>query len=175
MGKTSAENYRSRCDAIISRFKKEESIIGVEVGVQNGRMATRMMGYEKVVEYWCVDPWRAYDGYEKTSVRTHKYIFHNFLQRAALFTEKVRILTVSSVVAAGIFKPETFDFVFIDGNHEYPYVGEDILVWGPLVKYGGWLCGHDYDRKGCEGVKQAVDEIFPNVVIGTNNIWMIQI
>ena len=167
-------NYKLRCAAIREKFNGHENLVGAEIGVQGGRMATRMLGWKSLKDYWCIDPWRAYDGYEKYP-ESHAVFLHNFLNRAALFADRVRILTLPSTVAANIFKPETFDFVFIDGNHAYPSVGEDILAWGPLVKRDGWLCGHDYGRVGCEGVKMAVDEIFPTQVeLGPDYTWFVQ-
>lgn len=57
---------------------------------------------------------------------------------------------------------DIFDFVFIDGDHEYNAVKRDIEMYSQLVKSGGWVVGHDYYE--CEsihpGVKRAVDETF---------------
>ena len=36
------------------------------------------------------------------------------------------------------------DLVFLDAEHTYEAVSEDIRVWLPHVKTGGILCGHDY-------------------------------
>lgn len=49
------------------------------------------------------------------------------------------------------------DFVFIDGNHAYEYVKNDILNYWPKVKTGGFLGGHDY-IDGHKEVRRAVDE-----------------
>ena len=54
-----------------------------------------------------------------------------------------------------------FDFVFIDANHSYEAVREDVAAWAPKVRSGGIVSGHDYypgkSYKQC-GVIQAVDE-----------------
>jgi hypothetical protein len=36
------------------------------------------------------------------------------------------------------------DFCFIDENHSYKSVREDVLMWLPKIKKGGILAGHDY-------------------------------
>jgi hypothetical protein len=36
------------------------------------------------------------------------------------------------------------DFIYIDANHAYDFVKEDIECWYPKVKPGGWVMGHDY-------------------------------
>jgi predicted O-methyltransferase YrrM len=42
------------------------------------------------------------------------------------------------------FAPETLDFVYIDANHDYSHVLEDIEAWAKIVKPGGIVSGHDY-------------------------------
>jgi predicted O-methyltransferase YrrM len=58
--------------------------------------------------------------------------------------------------------PEILDFVFIDANHSYAAVTEDLMHWTPAVKSGGLVAGHDYNGVGDQthhfGVKRAVDE-----------------
>lgn len=48
--------------------------------------------------------------------------------------------------------------VFIDANHSYEAVRDDIEAWWPKVKAGGLLCGHDYHS--FDGVKTAVEHHF---------------
>ena len=88
------------------------------------------------------------------------------------------ILNMSSLQAAEIIKDETFDLVFIDADHSYGGVKEDIAAWMPKVKPGGWLGGHDYrnidPRFG--GVDQAVNEAFPDgVEVDKNYTWWVKI
>jgi hypothetical protein len=53
------------------------------------------------------------------------------------------------------------DFVFIDAAHSYEAVRDDIRLWAPKVREGGWLGGHDY-HPSWPGVVRAVDEAFRN-------------
>ncbi len=40
------------------------------------------------------------------------------------------------------------DFVYIDGDHSYEGVLADIDAWWPLIRSGGFLCGHDWVPDG---------------------------
>lgn len=51
------------------------------------------------------------------------------------------------------------DMIFVDGDHEYEMVKEDIELWRPMLAEGGLLCGHDYPWPG---VCKAVAELVPN-------------
>jgi predicted O-methyltransferase YrrM len=63
------------------------------------------------------------------------------------------------------FDDNTFDMIYLDGDHEYKGVVKDLEVAYQKIKPNGWLMGHDYEmnmkkaKTSCHfGVKQAVDE-----------------
>lgn len=75
----------------------------------------------------------------------------------------VSILKLPSVEAAASFEDNYFDWVYIDGNHIYEAVAQDLEAWLPKIKKGGFLCGHDYSdtestRKKGDGVFAAVND-----------------
>lgn len=45
--------------------------------------------------------------------------------------------------ASRILAGQKFDFLFIDGDHEYDGVLEDLIQWYPLVRPGGLIAFHD--------------------------------
>ena len=52
---------------------------------------------------------------------------------------------------------ESLDFVYIDADHRFDYVMEDIITWSRKVRPGGIVSGHDYFRFRNTGVVPAVD------------------
>ena len=68
---------------------------------------------------------------------------------------------------------EPIDMVFIDANHEYHAVMQDIDAAIKLLKPGGLLCGHDYARTD-PGVIQAVEERFPHKRVYCS-IWSVYV
>jgi predicted O-methyltransferase YrrM len=89
------------------------------------------------------------------------------------FPGRVRALQMTSVEAAAETRNESLDFVFIDANHAYDYIKQDINVWLPKVKPGGLICGDDYIDKPNYGVIQAVKERFGKnfKVARKQNMW----
>lgn len=65
-----------------------------------------------------------------------------------------------------------FDFVFIDGDHSYKCVKQDIELWSPKIASGGIISGHDFGV--WPGVRQAVVERFGNSFGLCNSIWYVR-
>jgi len=70
-----------------------------------------------------------------------------------------------SSTSLSTFEDDTFDMLYIDGDHSYEGVRKDLEQAYKKVKPGGWIMGHDYEMnmnkaktKYDFGVKKAVDE-----------------
>lgn len=85
--------------------------------------------------------------------------------------ENVVVIRKPSHQAAVLLSGMDFDMVFIDGDHDYQTVKDDIAWWSPLIHSGGILCGHDY--RDAPGVEQAVlDAKLPNLeIVDNTSIW----
>ena len=99
----------------------------------------------------------------------------------------VTIIEGDSAKKSNYFKDKEVDFVFIDGDHRYSQVKEDIMSWFPKIKTGGTMAGHDYtgklfsekhieqDTEGGgwihHGVNKAVSESFSSIIIFPDTIW----
>jgi len=81
-------------------------------------------------------------------------------QRVVSSFPGAQLLRMTSAHAAELLSGQEFDFVYIDANHTYESVLEDIRLWLPLVKADGIIAGHDYNPVDFPGVIQAVNEVF---------------
>jgi len=68
---------------------------------------------------------------------------------------------------------QLINIVYIDALHTYAAVKDDIKVWWPKIKPGGFLAGHDYHSKW-PGVIQAVDEFRKPDCIFCDTSWIIR-
>jgi len=57
------------------------------------------------------------------------------------------------------YVPDKVSFVYIDGNHKYNAVKEDIKNYLPKIISGGFIGGHDYQNSGNIEVEPAVNEL----------------
>lgn len=76
----------------------------------------------------------------------------------------LRILDGRTNDMAASVSLDSMDFVFIDADHSYEAVKDDIAHWCGKVRPGGWVGGHDYHQRKFPGVVKAVDEAFGNSV-----------
>ena len=58
------------------------------------------------------------------------------------------------------------DFVFIDGAHDYESMKKDIQACKRILRPGGIICGHDFDR-WCTVIGL---QKYPHLQIGPDNI-----
>ncbi len=130
----------------------------VEVGVWQGRslcfLAEVALAIGKRCQIYGVDPFRNFvavdRGYPRElreTVRNHSWLHlaaANLHEQGVL--DYVNLLQLRSLQAARIFERESLDFVWIDGAHDYETVRADIAAWWPLIKRGGILAGHDYNK-----------------------------
>ena len=121
---------------------------GVEIGTDQGEFAEVLLKTIPNLHLACVDPWKAeaYErGYQPESNEKQEYFdkrFQETLDRLNLW--KPMIYRMTSMEALKDFPDNSLDFVYIDGNHDFLNVTQDIHYWLKKVKPGGIISGHDY-------------------------------
>ena len=158
--------FNSRNDQIppirIKRFKREDLSfllaelglnVGAEVGVAQAIHALQMFEANPLLRLLCVDPYTKY--HWKHSQDLHEEHFQEAQDK--LEDYDATFIRKTSMEAAKDVPDNSLDFVYIDGNHEFDYVMQDLIEWGKKVKPGGIISGHDYYRFRRAGVVDAVD------------------
>lgn len=123
--------------SLLQRVRGKAPII-VEIGSHKGCSASIIGEYikERKGYLFCVDPWPEAD------------ILLTFMlnMKALHLQDYIHPLVMESKLASTIFKDEMLEMVFIDGNHYYKSVMEDIKLWYTKIKHLGIMCGHDCDK-----------------------------
>ena len=73
---------------------------------------------------------------------------------------QVGVVRATSADGPALLEGRQPDVVFLDGSHTYPAIKADIRIWWPLLKVGGFLCGHDA-HPDYPGVLNAVNRYLP--------------
>jgi hypothetical protein len=124
-------------------FKDLGFKVGAEVGVFDGIYSEMLCRANPELKLYAVDKWEKYP------------IFHNFHRQYhynnAYETAKKRLTGLNCEIikewsqdAVGRFEDESLDFVFIDANHDFRHITEDLDSWSKKVRVGGIISGHDF-------------------------------
>ena len=77
---------------------------------------------------------------------------------------------------ASKFDNRSFDFIYIDGSHDYKIVEADIRLYKLKVRKGGYLAGHDFTPEW-PGVMRAIRENIDlaKLVRFKDSSWLVQL
>ncbi len=165
--------YPNLYSSFVNRLKNNSII--VEVGTWKGKSAAyigvEILNSKKNITLYCVDTWLGnplngqVDGSETDS------LYNLFLSNIQPVKDIIIPIRKTSTEAVKQFNNESIDVVFIDADHSYEAVKNDIKLWEPKVKKSGILAGHDYHHYD---VKQAVNEFTKDKSLQTQEgcwIW----
>jgi len=142
-----------------------------EIGVWQGEFSEKILSNVAPADLHLIDPWRyvADDRYERARYggkaggqaemdAAYEHVVRRFARPIARGI--VTLHRKTSERAALMFADAYFDWVYVDGNHLYEFVRQDLELFEPKVKPGGLIAGDDYGRTGWwdDGVTRAVDE-----------------
>ncbi|MDY6781615.1 MAG: class I SAM-dependent methyltransferase [Cyanobacteriota bacterium] len=146
--------------------------VGAEIGVHKGGFSKQILRIVNPQKLHLIDPWKheeantykdAWYGGKVTGGQSDMDARHEAV-RAKFETE---IDSGQIVIHRGYsnemlqkFDNESLDWVYIDGNHLYEFVKQDLELGFQKTKLGGYITGDDYTTGGWwqGGVKKAVDE-----------------
>lgn len=153
---------------VLERMKKDS--ICAEIGVYTGDYSQEILSVVNPSRLHLIDPWK-YQEDERyaTSLygggigkdQANMDSIYNAVR--AKFVNEIKSGVVSthrlpSEQAAALFMDEYFDWVYIDGDHQYECVKRDLENFYPKLKGGGFLICDDYDSRGWwgDGILNAV-------------------
>ena len=133
-----------------------------EIGVFKGEFSDILLGKLKPTELHLIDIFEGEmcsgdkDGNNIVWVNLdHEY---NKLLEKYEKNEIVKLHKGKSFDILNKFQNNYFDLIYIDGDHSYNGVKNDLNIAFDKTKQNGYICGHDYTTEMFEGVVRAVNE-----------------
>lgn len=130
------------------RFMREyfhnKELVGAEIGVLRGANTLNLFRHLNIKKIYLIDPYMLYpgiDGPQKVSMeKTFNYA------KQALYRYRDKCVFVKKLSNDAVDDvPNNLDFIYIDGNHLYRYVKNDLSLYYPKVSKRGVVSGHDFD------------------------------
>jgi predicted O-methyltransferase YrrM len=149
--KVPIDKYRGLCGL----FSELGFKVGAEIGVCKGMYSKWLSVKIRGLKLFCVDPYKSYKEYsEYLDQNEMDSLYKQAQQRLAKFN--CEFVKKFSMDAVKDFNDNSLDFVYIDANHAFEFVVNDIAEWSKKVKPGGIVSGHDYSGYMFQ-VREAVD------------------
>lgn len=123
----------------------KRNVVGLEIGVCRGENIVYFLeNTDKIEKIICIDPYLPYDDWNgqitKEDVeRSYQITLENFLPHK----NRIELHKDTSDKCVSKFYDEHFDYIFIDGDHSYKGVFEDMSNYYSKLKQGGIFSGHD--------------------------------
>ena len=140
--------------------KNKRPLLAAEIGVRSGENMLAMLQEMNLRALFLVDPYLPYDDGGCYQTKEMQDINRaNMLYRASGYFERIVLFFQKSHQAVRLIPDKYFDYVYIDGSHDYEDVKLDLELWLNKIKEGGILAGHDYNSiVAWPGVTKAIDE-----------------
>jgi len=155
----SDRNYEKGLRVLASYLPK--NTVMAEIGSYTGESTSIFLDSGNIKTLYAIDPWTQWSWEQEYDATCYT----NFEQVENLFDKRVKgdprlVKLKMTINEAKEYMPPQLDFIYIDGNHDYEPVKNDIIESLKLIKPGGIIAGHDYNALG---VRQAVDELLGRV------------
>lgn len=120
----------------------------VEIGCAYANLAKYLLEHTQLEKLISIDPYKAYHQMPWLSTQEHYDTLHDFvIEKMVKHIGRWRLIVDTSDGALdelNLFcNSQSFDMVFIDGDHTYEAVKNDIANYVGVLKPGGILSGHD--------------------------------
>jgi hypothetical protein len=122
-------------------FKDQGYKVGAEIGVYFGHFSETLC--KAGLKLYAIDPWKIYGDYNNPRGQAREDVQYEGA-KARLASYDCTIIRKTSMEALADIPDGSLDFVYIDANHMFPYVAQDIYFWEKKVRKGGCVSGHDF-------------------------------
>ncbi len=127
----------------------DRNITYLEIGARYGDSTKFIIDNFNVDKTYIIDPYESYDDYKSYGFNdiiknSEDLYFGSIKEKFSSYNVEFIREYSNSLNAINKIEDNSIDLCFIDGNHEYQYVYDDIKNYLPKIKKGGIICGDDY-------------------------------
>lgn len=132
---------------------KEPGMLVAEIGCYDGGTSRHaivpvheMQGTYIAVDWFkgtLVPNWESCN--DEHCYKPNKNVRKDFERNLTGFESCYKIIESTTEEASLLFDDESLDICFIDADHSYRSISQDLDLYLPKVKRGGIICGHDFD------------------------------
>jgi predicted O-methyltransferase YrrM len=142
---------------VLALVERHRPMVTVELGSWRGASAIALA---RLVRQWrgevfCVDTWMG----TAADVPGGPLMLAECARsaRLACVSGSIRFINATTLDAATWWTLPV-DFLYVDADHSYQSVRDDLAAWVPHVRAGGLIAGDDYESTVFPGVTRAWDE-----------------
>jgi predicted O-methyltransferase YrrM len=156
---STAQGLKDLCNTVYDILGDNLQII--EIGSYCGSSATIISNKFVNSTINCVDMWEKYvedcSTYDLDRQELELKEAESIFDKVTSSKKNIVKNKTSSLEFCKTIPDKSIDFIYIDGNHQYSSVKEDLIAWIPKIKNGGIVSGHDH---GWISVSRALSEVF---------------
>jgi len=138
--------------------------VGAEIGVWQGQFTNYLIEKVNPKMLHLIDPWVWRKGFKRWKFKGEKIVdqmvvdkIYKFICNTYGVNSNVTVHRERSEVIYNIFPDEYFDWIYIDGDHSFDSVYNDMKNYYPKVKTGGLIIGDDFRIRGAR-VRRALEK-----------------
>jgi hypothetical protein len=132
---------------LASLFSELKFKTGAEVGVDRGAFSEILCQSNPELKLYSIDSWSTFsfeDPLNSSPGMQDQFDRHYKSAKRKLSKYNCTIIKKESLDAVQDFSDNSLDFVYIDSNHSFINIAQDLYRWEKKVRVGGIVAGHDY-------------------------------
>ena len=120
----------------------DKNLIGVEIGVYKGGNSRNILDNLNIELLYSIDPYIAWKGDHFHNQGDYNLWYKVARNKLRKYNNSILIRDYSKNAIEQI--PDNLDFIYIDGDHTYKGIKNDVELYYGKVKSGGIIGGHDF-------------------------------
>lgn len=165
-------NQPENTEFLIPLIEQRGYSSGIEIGVRRGEFSSYLCYKIPKLKMIAVDAWAQIG--EMVETYPHEENYQKAIQNFAPFQDRISVIRAPFNIAAAKIPNDSVDFIFIDGTHTAEAVARDIADFGPKVRKGGIIAGHDYHVHWDDGKLKKYLDALNGLSVDEYTCWWIE-